>query len=155
MNSEIAIFDQLRARLDEILYSRYTALYTILTYYTNQDLVNLYSTYRYDSTGVEHFTDYEETRDYINWLMARNPDADLPPAPFGGWGLWAAPLRLLVGAFKANYAPPSAVEGQAPNFMETYFNNPADIQLIWQIFEDFKVQVTEMLNRQFPDTQDP
>jgi hypothetical protein len=39
--------------------------------------------------------------------------------------------------------------------METYFNNPADIQLIWQIFEDFKVQVTEMLNRQFPDTQDP
>jgi|ERR1700722_9181905 len=158
MNQEILIFDQLRARLDEILYQKYFLLYGVLKFYTNEDLLILYRLHQFDSEGKEHFRTYPETRAYLNTVIAVNRNAPVPPCPSGSWGLATIPLQIAISVFKAglkSLASEDQVEqllqaGQIPDFLGWYFKDSKDISELWEIMVEFKMEVANLIRKQFP-----
>jgi hypothetical protein len=158
MNQEILIFDQLRARLDAILYQKYLLLYGVLKFYSNEDLLILYRLHQFDSEGKEHFRTYPETRAYLNTVIAVNRRSPVPPCPSGSWGMMAIPLQIAIRVFKTglqSLASEEQVEqllqaGQIPDFLGWYFKDPDDISEMWKIFTEFQVEVENLIRKQLP-----
>jgi hypothetical protein len=157
-NEEIERFASLRAELDEILYQQSYVVYKILSFYSDQDLAIYYVDHKLDEHGKYRFTTLEKTKQYVNKLITKNMDLDVPVAPGGaGWGLMYPAVKLAFMALQAFMPPPKVTPPdengvQTPvevNYVDAYIPDVYAQQQIWDIFEDFTEEYEQICSRQF------
>jgi hypothetical protein len=102
--------------LDLILASKYKVMHTLISYYSNQDLVAIYWKHR----KGPHFLSLDSAKSYIDGRLAGSDWQ--PPVPASGWSV---STRLIISPIIAQVKSVSqSLSGGA--FCDSYFNDPVN-----------------------------